>query len=194
VKPLVHRTLVHCNQRPPVRTEPRHRASILCGGIRPVGLDRDEREAGPLVSEIGPVNVERARFRAEAEAYPGTLASARVRSATSLGRARPIALAGLLGKLRGSGSGQLRLGPTWKVERAQNWGGLGRYRSAALYGLGADTSRPAGLARVYRGRTPRAGTAVQPYGQGDSGEEMCPELLGRLERARGSGQSVRLSG
>jgi hypothetical protein len=63
-----------------------------------------------------------------------------------------------------------------------------------VHGLGVDTSRPDGLARAYRERMPSAATAVQPYGQGDSGEEMRLELLTRPEPATSSGQSLRLSG
>jgi hypothetical protein len=92
------------------------------------------------------VNIERVRFWVVAEAHPGILASA-VWPGTSPSHA-PIARAGLLDKLGGSGS-------------------PGRMSSAA--------------------------TAVQLYDQGDSGEEMHPELLAGPDPATGAGKSVRLS-
>jgi hypothetical protein len=63
VKPLVHRTLVHCNQRP--RSAPNRAIGrqYFAAAYGPLGWTGMSDEAAPLVSEITPVNVERARFR-----------------------------------------------------------------------------------------------------------------------------------
>jgi hypothetical protein len=101
VKPLVHRTLVHCNQRPrsaPNRAIGRQYFAAAYGLLGWTGMSD---EAAPLVSEIAPVNVERVRFRVVAEGYPGT--SLRPCPADGIAwPCAPIALAEQLDELRDS--------------------------------------------------------------------------------------------
>ena len=160
MKPLVHRTLVHCNQRPrsaPNRAIGRQYFAAAYGLLGRTGMSD---EAGSLVPEIAPVNVERARFRV-------------IRKRTEAPSLRPVygrrhrlALrAPRTGGAAGRAPGQ-RVGttsPRTDLERRGEPGtgaALAGIVARPVHGLGVDTSRPVGLARAYRGRMPNAATVV----------------------------------
>jgi hypothetical protein len=92
----------------------------------------------------------------------------------------------LVDKRRGGGLAIVGSGADAPATRA----GLAGILARPVHGQAVDTPGPAGLARAYRERMPSAATAVELYGEGDSGETMRLELLAsRNPRADSGSQS-----
>jgi len=94
------------------------------------------------VSEIVPASVERVRFRAVAEAHPGTRFGPGW-TVTPPGYACPTALAGLLDELRASGPGTVAR-TRRPVRRARALAGLADFaaRPVHVHGLGGKRHVP----------------------------------------------------
>lgn len=131
MKPLVHRTLVHCNQRPrsaPNRAIGRQYFAAAYGLLGQTGMSD---EAGSLVPEIAPVNVERARFRVIRKRTEAPSLRPVYVPATSPGPARPSHWRGCWTSSGAAGRDNFASDRPGKARRARDWGGPGRYRSAA---------------------------------------------------------------
>ncbi len=148
MKPLVHRTLVHCNQWPqsaPNRAIGRQYFGAAYGLLGWTGMSDEARPPG--VSDC--VRERRAgALPGGSGSVPRHLASARVRPAVSPGHTRPSHWRSSRTSSGAAGRDNFASDRPGKVKRARHWAALAGIVARPVHGLDVDTSRPAGLARL----------------------------------------------